>query len=367
VDNARLGVIEDTMRALLAEARSVTDTAGKAKRALTADEKSVIEDRMSKVDELAAERKSLVEAGATADSIRSKAAGRDGFARLAKAIVDAKGAPVAFTADLKDFAGKGVTATDVSDAAKIEVPGIGAQLENLDSIYQVFAQASPGTALSVEEFSVTGREVTGTIERDPLSTSAKATLDVTIAADSEDLKQFALILDGIPNALAGAGGGALDAALREQMRRALYAELDDHVMAKIDAAATYVSTGSDIYSKIRACVSALRSTGANPTHAVISEADAATIDLDAADEVPQAWPFGLTVLVHPDVADSGYVFDASGLQMYLGGLSAQTDPFAGVDGANFSKNMFDLRAEFTALGHVREAGKFTKFDLSPLT
>jgi len=39
--------------------------------------------------------------------------------------------------------------------------------------------------------------------------------------------------------------------------------------------------------------------------------------------------------------------------LYLGTLAVDLDPYAGVGGANFRKNLVDIRAEQNALMHVR--------------
>jgi hypothetical protein len=39
--------------------------------------------------------------------------------------------------------------------------------------------------------------------------------------------------------------------------------------------------------------------------------------------------------------------------LYLGTLAVDLDPYAGVGGANFKKNLVDIRAEQNALMHVR--------------
>ena len=100
-----------------------------------------------------------------------------------------------------------------------------------------FAPLDPGE-LGIVDFKATAASgVTGTAERDPMSTATKAKLDTDIDLETRDVRQFALTLDDIPNKLFDAVEEPLGAFLEREGRYALDKSLDAHVLAAINASA----------------------------------------------------------------------------------------------------------------------------------
>ena len=217
-------------------------------------------------------------------------------------------------------------------------------------------------ASAVQDFKQSARTLTGTVKRALDATSDKANVDVTLALVSENLSEFAVTINDVPNAILESielMRQFLNTEGRFQVERAL----DIHAFAQIVAASPpFGTSGADLIAKIRNGVATVRATGANPTVVVLNPTDAASLDLSA-DAGGYVFPtrdsgsgsplWGLRVIERTSAAgtEPPYLIDPQMLGMlYLGSARFDADPFTG-----FKKNLTTLRVEVKGLFHVRNA------------
>ena len=265
------------------------------------------------------------------------------------------------------FGFKAPTSPAVTDLA----PRGAASIERLGAdqrwLYPAIPQQDLGTDLSIRDFRHTVRTVTGTVERDPTAVTGKATLATTVTAVNTAVKQEAIILDAIPNAVLESMAGFrafAEAELRFQIAKAL----DSHVFSSLNTGATFGTSGTGLIAILRNGITAMAADGFTPDVAVLNATDAATLDLtqdtagsyvfalrDTGDSSP-LW--GLRIVVRTSAAgnEPPLLVDTSRAGvLYLGVMRVDLDPFAGVSGSNFENNTTDIRAEVNCLMHVRNA------------
>jgi Phage capsid family len=240
-------------------------------------------------------------------------------------------------------------------------------------LYPSFAQRrSDPSVLTISDFALNrggSGEIdgigSGDIERDPMSTDPKAEIDLHVGLAGEPLRQLAVVLSGVPNAVLEASSQLAD-LLSTRMRYELDRALDAHVVSQIDAAGVTVNTGtgSDLIALIREAVTVARAQGANPTVLAVAPEDAEQLDLAiqpgssgdyvfATRSAGVASPlWNLRIVESP--AMSGHaplVIDPAILGvLYASGLVFAADPYSG-----FKVNTTDIRAEGMVLFHVRDA------------
>ena len=216
-------------------------------------------------------------------------------------------------------------------------------------------------ASAVTDFKQSGRTLVGTVKRNLDSTADKASVDVTVSLVTENLSQFAVTINDVPNAILESIDlmrQFLDGEGRFQVEKAI----DTHVLAQVVAASPpFGTSGSDLISKIRNGISTMRSTGANPSIVVLNPTDAASLDLSAdaggfvlatRDSGSGSPLWGLRVIERIGAGtEAPYLVDPQMLGMlYLGAARFEVDPYSG-----FKKNLSTLRVEVTGLYHVRNA------------
>ncbi|RBY83732.1 hypothetical protein DQ238_01245 [Geodermatophilus sp. TF02-6] len=225
-------------------------------------------------------------------------------------------------------------------------------------LWPALPRADAGTNTAVADFRQTARAVTGAVERAIDATTTKAELDVTLTAVSEPMKQLAVTIRDIPNAILEAES-LLRQFLNSEGRFVVERELDAHVERQIVAAAPpFGNTGTGLVAQVRNGVTAMRAEGANPSVLVVNAADAAALDLTT-DAGGYVFPlsqtggtglWGLRVIERPGTTPP-YLIDPAMLGMlYLGGMRFDADPYTG-----FTRNLTTLRVEVNALFHVRDA------------
>jgi hypothetical protein len=219
--------------------------------------------------------------------------------------------------------------------------------------------APAGQASTVLDFKQSARTLTGTVNRVLSSVAAKATLDVTVAAVTEDIQQFAVVLAAIPNQILESIPAFTDFMNGEGQFQIAKA-LDTHVLAQIVAATpSFSNTGTSQIDKVRNQIGTMRGTGANPTLLVLSPTDATTLDLsaDAGGYVfatratgTSSPIFGCRVIERiGGGSDPMYLIDPDLLgRLYLGDMRFDVDPYTG-----FASNTTSLRVEVNAIYHVR--------------
>jgi hypothetical protein len=229
-------------------------------------------------------------------------------------------------------------------------------------VYPSLPSAPLGDNLAVSEYVETSApSVTGSVERDPLDTSEKATLEVSFDYAAEKAKQLAVVVPDIPNAILNSFP-AFSGLINDRMQRELDESADAHVLAQVDASGPDGGgSGSDMIADLRNGVAAMRDKGANPTIAAIAPDDAAALDLtqvgadnlylfslrSTGDSSPL---FGLRFVEAKNVSPGTvYLIDPNVLGVLYEGTSRfLADPYT-----KMSKNLTSLRLEQDALFHVR--------------
>jgi hypothetical protein len=226
--------------------------------------------------------------------------------------------------------------------------------------------------LAVTEFRQTGsRTVTGSVERDPVATTAKAELDLSIELATESLRQVAAVVSDVPNALFSAEpalGGFMSNELAYQLDQAV----DAHVLAQIDAADVPEGlVGTTLIEQVRAGVSAARANGANPSLLVVDADTAVALDTfttgaddayafltSATGSASPLW--GLQVVELP-VATDPLLIDPQLLGVFYAATGRlDVDPYSG-----FDTNVSRVRAEVEVLFHVRDASGAYRIATTP--
>jgi len=264
-----------------------------------------------------------------------------------------------FSVPMSDVLGKAVSdANGAFEAATLRVEDGITQLP-LDQryIFNLFPQRDATGALHVSDFRQSARSLpeSGTgVERDPLSTAEKQELDVAIDLASEDMRQLAVVIKDIPNALIENVEG-LTAFLNAEMERQINAALDAHVVAAILASTPDVSAGSgaSVAEELRFAKAELAAKGLRANIAILPPAELAALDVMPAIEKPGAFPYGLALAESPAL-DAGLLADTgvAGV-LYRGQMRFAANPYTG-----FSKNTTDLRLECEALFIVRNEDGF---------
>jgi hypothetical protein len=206
-----------------------------------------------------------------------------------------------------------------------------------------------------------GRTVEGEIERDPIETTVKANLGLSLAYVNDPVRQFAILANDVPAKLLDSEILTLD-FLRQEMQWQLERALDQHLVERIlDSGPLSGSTGSDLIAKVRNAVAAMNELGANPSVLALSPADAAALDLTqvGADDlylfltrdVGSASPiWSLRIAEVPGLTDPIVLDPVMTGTMYVGNAAGMLNPYSGA-----SQNLVQVRLEFEALAHIRNA------------
>ena len=231
-------------------------------------------------------------------------------------------------------------------------------------LYPNLVSQSVGPESAVQDFKQTVRTLTGSVQRNLDATTDKANVDTTLTLVTESLSEFAVTVDGIPNAVLESISTARD-WLNGEMQFQVQKALDAHCFSQIVAASPpFGNTGADTVTKVRNAIGSMPGEGANPDLLVMNSTDAAALDLStsgtstpylfAVREPGGASPlFGLRLVERTSAtgAEAPYVLDSNQLgRLYLGTMRIDADPFTG-----FKKNLTTLRCEVRALYHVRDA------------
>jgi hypothetical protein len=219
--------------------------------------------------------------------------------------------------------------------------------------------APAGQASTVLDWKQSARTLTGTVNRVLSSVAAKATLDVTVAAVTEDIQQFAVVLAAIPNQILQSIPAFTD-YMNSEGQFQIAKAIDTHVLSQIVAATpSFANTGTTLVDKIRTQIGTMRGNGANPTLVVLNPTDSTALDL-LADAGGYKFPlrdtgtssplFGCRVIERiGGGSDPIYLIDPEMLgRLYLGDMAFDVDPYGG-----FASNTTSLRVEVNGIYHVR--------------
>lgn len=229
-------------------------------------------------------------------------------------------------------------------------------------VYPVFPRESlDAGVLAVVEFrqDAASGTVSGNVMRDPVSVEPKAELDIGITAASEDVEQFAITIDDVPQILFSSEP-ALHSFLRTRMQRVLDLAIDTHVLDQIQAASPPSgASGTGLITQVRNAVAASRTLGANPSVLAVSPDAAADLDLTttgtddaylfATRGTGSASPlWGLQIVESPSVTDPILLDPGLVGALWAGAGTITIDPYTGL-----KTNTVRLRLEIEALFHVR--------------
>ncbi len=335
--------INAAIKAEVGRAKSITELASAGDRGLTEAEDTALKVHLAKIDDLKADLNLAKRAGEKADVIRGRVGEADGFKALAEQIKATGRGELR----LKD-----VSQSDTDLLSTRIEPGITGLPADERYLAPVFNSQDSGTALHIQDFLVTARGIGSgdDVERDPTAVTEKAEASVEITGVNSDLRMLAVMVRDVPNALLAAEG-QLASVLEGEMRLQIRKALDEHCIAQIDAAGVaHGGTGSTVQELVRSGQNEMALNGFKPDVVAVSPGDAASVDLlKVVDEV-SAYPFGLRVVVTPDVEDGAPILvdtSKAGV-LYTGALSVQSDPYSG-----FSTNETSFRAEGLCLLHIR--------------
>jgi hypothetical protein len=377
-------------QAKLDEANRITDRSNAEARSLTKAERATVEDLLGDVAAYNAERKQLrdsEELTARVDELnaRMSPAGR-GTKTFADQLLDAGlgQRPDRPTAGFSAKSGiravevpgypifgpegaKAVTSPVIADMPRRVEPGLIALGADQRFAFPQFPSIDAGDALVISDYRQTVRGApVGTVERSPVATTDKAQLPVTVAVANDPMSQVAIVLDGIPVAVVEALPQFRTFADNE-LRFQLFKALDAHLHTKVNAGASFGNTGTGLVAQLRNAVAALQTAGYSPDLAIVNPADATALDLtttgadaqyvfalrDTGDSSP-LWGLRIVVRAGTTGTEPPLVVDTARIgALYLGRLAIDLDPYAGLGGKNFVKNLVDIRAEQNALMHVR--------------
>ena len=153
-----------------------------------------------------------------------------------------------------------------------------------------------GTNTAVSDFVQTARSLTGTVERAIDATTTKANVDSTITASVEAIKQFAVTMNSIPNAVLDSVP-QMSVLLNGEGQFQVSNAIDAHVLAQIVAATpAFGNTGTTTIDKVRNAIASMRALGANPNVLVLNPTDAAALDLFGSTRRTLGGGFGFCVL-----------------------------------------------------------------------
>jgi hypothetical protein len=295
---------------------------------------------------------------------RSGDSGHDGWAMVARDLSSGRSDPIHLPmSDLfRPPAFATVTPTPGSglNAPLLETQGVFPLGRDSRALYPVFDLVPLDDELAITDWKGTSRSVTGSVVRDPVSTAAKAKLNLGVSLETPSVVQLAVVLDGIPSKLLYSID-AFSQFLGTEAQFALDQALDAHCISQILGAAPAIGEeGADMISKTRNAVRVMRGLGANPTvmaapPKVASELDLTKTELGyvfstrASGGASPLWQMaivedaqaGLTqpLLIDPELLGA----------LYAGTGTILLDPYSGM-----SENLVRLRLEFDALFHVRQ-------------
>lgn len=215
-------------------------------------------------------------------------------------------------------------------------------------------------ALAISDFRQSGsRTVTGSVKRDPIATTDKATLDLGVTLATDKVSQFAAVVEDCPAKLFDVEP-ALTAFLKDEVNYQIELALDAHAIAQINAAAPPAgAVGTGLIAQARNAVSSMRALGANPTVLAVSPATAATLDLTTAPGSGEyifltgtsgsASPlWAMQVVEVPNLTAPMAIDPQMTGVLYVGTGRILLDPYS-----SMKQNLVRIRLEVEALFHVR--------------
>jgi hypothetical protein len=289
----------------------------------------------------------------------------DGWAQVASAIAtERKGHLEVPTGSLLQKAGpirrKDVTATDFVQGVRRDLPGLAALGRDQRFLFPHLPITPVTGELSVSDFRQTGsRTVNGAIERDLTSVSEKSTLDLAVEYVTEPLKQVAVLIDAVPNALLEASA-ALRVFLEQEAAFQLSKAIDAHAVHAIEFSPhPFNAEGSTLIQRIRNAIGAHRALGFDPRILAVSGHTAAELDLQL-ESGGYVFPvqglggssplFGETVVEIANLVDPLLIDGAALGTLALGPTKIDIDGSTG-----FSTNTSSIRLEASVLLVIRNA------------
>jgi hypothetical protein len=243
----------------------------------------------------------------------------------------------------------------------VQTSSLGTGALNRSHFLWPLMRRAPVDSLGISDFSVGTRTVTGTVERTtPMVTTDKAVLAAPVTAVIASVKQLAMIVENVPQAIFDYESAAA-AFFESELSLRISQYLDSHIAAMILAATPpFGTTGADTVVKVRNAIAEMREIGQSPNVVVLNSADAVALDLlaDAGgyilgprDNTTTAPLWGLTVVERALGTDVPLLLDTNRLGvLYLGKVGILVDPFSGL-----KQNTVDIRLDLECFMHIRDA------------
>lgn len=196
------------------------------------------------------------------------------------------------------------------------------------------------------------------VERAPEAVTDKANMQHTISIATPTLRQFAVVVEDLPNKIWD-NQTALQAYFENEVARQMARTFDAKVVGQIQSAGPLnSSTGSGLTAKIRNAISAFANLGGEPSVIALTPSDAASVDLetDAGGYIyvpstdSQATVWRLLVREAPAVSAPLLIDPAKLGLIYTGQASVLADPYS-----QMKQNKTRVRIETEAILHIRNA------------
>ena len=360
--------IAEQIKSHVDDARDIFRRRDVEQRQLTPDERVEVEQHIAAVDKLKAQRDAhagVEELGRNigtesyVSSTDPNASHGDGWAQVARALGKGQKHVEVPTASLLtkragSFRRKDLSETDLVEGVVATIPGFAVLGADRRFLYPHLQMKRVNNELSVSDFRQTGsRSVSGDVERELTGTGSKATLDLEVKYVTQPLKQVAIIIEDVPNALLQ-GVGALQPFLASEAQYQLSVAIDNHVIQAIEFSDhPFDAEGEGPIARIRNALAAHRALGYNPTVAAVSPGTAAELDLTLTgggyefntQSYGSAGPlFGLELVEVATVVDPLLIDPTAIGVLALGPTKVDVDQSSG-----FSENLSSVRVEASVL------------------
>lgn len=235
--------------------------------------------------------------------------------------------------------------------------------------------ALPSTVLpmnqtSIQDFRQDSRTLTGTVQRDLSATTSKAVLDPGVEYVEETLKQFAVVIENLPQVLFDSLDSAqpfFDGEAAFQLNKAL----DQHVITSIVTQGGITGAAlSDIITDVRDAIDTMMDDGRTPDLLAVTPNQRNALDTAVqpgtsgdyifipSEQPDNLWRLRLVTVSDP-LMEGPVLIDTSSIgRLYFGHrMRFLLDPFHGM-----KENIVRLRYEFSALMHVRAGDAALQID-----
>jgi hypothetical protein len=274
-------------------------------------------------------------------------------------VLQTKGWTLGTTATIEVETKALIDSTD--NARPVRESGILREVEDARYVFPLLPIKDAGQATAVQVLKSSGRTLNADVQ--PVaSTAAKPVTDSAAVLETVSMQRVATVSSYYPNAIVQLEEfrNLVDGDMRDAYRTAL----DEYVVGEIYAeAGTTADSGDDLFEQLRKGVTAVQALGFTPDLAVVSAADAETLDLSrsggsttddgpfvlspAPRDLASSPLWGLRVVVGVNAVEP-IVMATGAVQLYIGAAEFSADSIT-----EFDTNQSRFRLESPALAVVR--------------